>query len=221
MERQIIKINKTTVNSQLADKSIDRTFSELIPKTEIISIDQFFDYYNQLFYDIPRDGNNSHKKLIVQSTEFYGNYKDSRDDLIESLEKRIKELEYQLLNTELGGVELEEKLEKTIKIKLKLKGGSKLGKKKSRSKDQYKVEFMNHLGEKEVVVGSYNKFRDENFEFKTKPDFYQINVFGYVDRRGSKKDWVHMYDSGLVSLSNDSPGSISENITIDNEKMER
>ena len=171
MERQIIKINKTTVNSQLADKSIDRTFSELIPKTEIISIDQFFDYYNQLFYDIPRDGNNSHKKLIVQSTEFYGNYKDSRDDLIESLEKRIKELEYQLLNTELGGVELEEKL--------------------------------------------------EDFEFKTKPDFYQINVFGYVDRRGSKKDWVHMYDSGLVSLSNDSPGSISENITIDNEKMER
>ena len=221
MAKQIITLNKTTINNQTADNSIDRTFIELIPKQDLVSINQFFDYYDQLFYDIPRNGSNSHKKLIDQSTEFYGNYKDNRDIIIQQLEKRILELENQLLNTELSEVELEEKLEKTIKVKLNLKGGSNLGKKKSRKKNQYKVEFMNHLGEKEVITGSYNKFRRENFEFKTKPDFYQINVYGYVDRRGSKKDWVHMYNSGLVPLNNDAPERISESITIDPEKLER
>jgi len=218
MERQIIKINKTTVDNQLADKSIDRTFSELIPKIEIISIDQFFDYYNQLFYDIPRDGNNSHKKLIVQSTEFYGNYKDPKDEIIKGLEKRILELENQLLLGDLNDVELEEKLEKTIKVHLKLEGGSKLGKKKSRSVKRYKVIFTDFEGNKDERVGSYNKYRSESFEFKAKPDFYKIDVYGWVDRRGSKKDWVHQYTSGMVNITNNSPEIIQEDITVSKEK---
>ena len=59
MDSQIIKINKTSVNNEIGNKSIDRTFSELIPKFDLISVNQFFDYYNQLFYDIPRDGTTS------------------------------------------------------------------------------------------------------------------------------------------------------------------
>ena len=86
MNPQIIKIDKPTVNSEIGDKSIDRTFSELIPKLELVSVDQFFNYYNQLFYDIPKNGTTSHKTLIDQSTEFYGDYKDPKDDLIKNLE---------------------------------------------------------------------------------------------------------------------------------------
>ena len=73
MDPQIIKLDKITVDNQIGDKSIDRTFSELIPKEDLISVNQFFSYYDKLFYDIPRDCNNSHKKLINQSTEYYGN----------------------------------------------------------------------------------------------------------------------------------------------------
>ena len=51
-----------------------------------------------------------------------------------------------------------------------------------------------------------------------KPDFYQIDVFGKVDRRGSKKDWVHEYTSGIVNFTNNSPDIIIEDISIKNEK---
>ena len=38
MDPQIIKLDKTTVNTEIGNRSIDRTFSELIPKIELISI---------------------------------------------------------------------------------------------------------------------------------------------------------------------------------------
>ena len=60
MAERTIKIDKDTVTNQVANKSIDRSFSELIPKEDLVSLDQFFDYYNQLFYNIPRDGTLSH-----------------------------------------------------------------------------------------------------------------------------------------------------------------
>lgn len=214
MADRIIKIDKSTVSNQVADKSIDRSFVELIPKEEIISLDQFFSYYNKLFYDIPRNGITSHKTLIDQSTEFYGNYQDPKDEIIRNLEKQILELNNQLLQDDLSEVELEEKIEKTIKVNLTLEGGSKLGKKKDRSKKKYKVTFTDFEGNQTVKQGSYNKYRSETFEFKGKPDFYKIDVFGRVDRRGSSKDWIHEYTSGIVSFTNSSPDVIIEDISI-------
>jgi len=218
MNPQIIKLDKTTVSNEIGNKSIDRTFSELIPKEDLVSVDQFFSYYNKLFYDIPRDGITSHKTLIEQSTEFYGNYKDPKDEIIRDLERQILELNNQLLQGDLNDVELEEKIEKTIKVNLILEGGKNLGKKKDRKKKKYKVTFTNFEGIKTVKEGSYNKYRQETFEFKGKPDFYTIDVFGRVDRRGSKKDWVHEYTSGIVSFTNNSPDVIVEDISIKPEK---
>ena len=218
MNPQIIKLDKTTVSNEIGDKSIDRTFSELIPKEDLVSVDQFFSYYNKLFYDIPRDGITSHKTLIEQSTEFYGNYKDPKDEIIRDLERQILELNNQLLQGDLNDVELEEKIEKTIKVNLILEGGKNLGKKKDRKKKKYKVTFTDFEGLKTVKQGSYNKYRQETFEFKGKPDFYTIDVFGRVDRRGSKKDWVHEYTSGIVSFTNNSPDVIVEDISIKPEK---
>jgi len=218
MDPQIIKLDKTTVSNEIGNKSIDRTFSELIPKEDLVSVDQFFSYYNKLFYDIPRDGITSHKTLIEQSTEFYGNYKDPKDEIIRDLERQILELNNQLLQGDLNDVELEEKIEKTIKVNLILEGGKNLGKKKDRKKKKYKVTFTDFEGLKTVKQGSYNKYRQETFEFKGKPDFYTIDVFGRVDRRGSKKDWVHEYTSGIVNFTNNSPDIIIEDISVRNEK---
>lgn len=218
MDPQIIKLDKTTVNNEVGDRSIDRTFSELIPKEDLVSVDQFFSYYNKLFYDIPRDGTTSHKTLIEQSTEFYGNYKDPKDEIIRDLERQILELNNRLLKGDLHDVELEEKIEKTIKVNLILEGGKNLGKKKDRKKEKYKITFTDSEGNATVKKGSYNKYRKETFEFKGKPDFYKIDVFGKVDRRGSKKDWVHEYTSGIVNFTNNSPDIIIEDISIKNEK---
>ena len=49
MDPQIIKLDKTTVNAEIGARSIDRTFFELIPKEDLVSVDQFFSYYNKLF----------------------------------------------------------------------------------------------------------------------------------------------------------------------------
>ena len=214
MDPQIIKLDKTTVDNEVGARSIDRTFSELVPKEDLISVDQFFSYYDKLFYDIPRDGTTSHKTLIDQSTEFYGNYQDPKDEIIRDLERQILELNNQLLKGDLHDVELEEKIEKTIKVNLTLEGGKNLGKKKDRKKKKYKVTFTDFEGNKTVKQGSYNKYRKETFEFKGKPDFYQIDIFGRVDRRGSSKDWVHEYGSGIVSFTNNSPDVIVEDISI-------
>ena len=178
----------------------------------------FFSYYDKLFYDIPRDGTTSHKTLIDQSTEFYGNYIDPKDEIIRDLERQILELNNQLLKGDLHDVELEEKIEKTIKVNLTLQGGKSLGKKKDRKKKKYKVTFTDFEGNITVKRGSYNNYRSSTFEFKGKPDFYQIDVFGRVDRRGSKKDWVHEYGSGIVSFTNNSPDIIIEDISIKPEK---
>ena len=58
MADQIIKIDKSTVDNQIANKSIDRSFTELIPKEDLVSLDQFFDlplsnYFKMIVILIP------------------------------------------------------------------------------------------------------------------------------------------------------------------------
>ena len=67
-----IKLNKTVYNKELYTKTIDTSFNQLGQRTiqEQISsqatVEQFFELYNQLFYDIPETGDiNSHEYLIT------------------------------------------------------------------------------------------------------------------------------------------------------------
>jgi hypothetical protein len=59
-------------------KAIDINFSELVsPAEEVpiedITIDQFFEYYNQLFFEIPVSGSiNSHTYLVETSQQYIG-----------------------------------------------------------------------------------------------------------------------------------------------------
>ena len=122
MSERLIKIDKSTISNEIAEKSINRAFSELIPKQELVSIDQFFDYYNQLFYNIPRNGTLSHKTLIDQSKDYYGNYLDPRDQQILDLNAEIAALNQQLLNLETSQLDVSLPEEKTIKIFLKSSG---------------------------------------------------------------------------------------------------
>jgi hypothetical protein len=55
-----------------------KEFKQLIkPQTEVtssaVTVNQFFNYYNDLFYEIPTEGDfNSHLELIKRSTEYVG-----------------------------------------------------------------------------------------------------------------------------------------------------
>ena len=73
-----VDLNKTVFEKRQYQKVIDTSFTQLIPiqitsSVDTISVDQFFNYYNELFFDIPKLGEvNSHEYLIKTSQEYVG-----------------------------------------------------------------------------------------------------------------------------------------------------
>ena len=83
-------------------KAIDTSFTELVsPVTEAtptaITIDQFFQYYDELFFDIPVSGSiNSHTYLVERSQEYIGG--SVLDAEKQALIEEINSLRQQLLD---------------------------------------------------------------------------------------------------------------------------
>lgn len=73
-----VQLNKTVYGKVTYPNVINTEFRQLIrPQTEVtasvVTVNQFFDYYNDLFYEIPTEGDfNSHLELIRRSTEYVG-----------------------------------------------------------------------------------------------------------------------------------------------------
>jgi hypothetical protein len=95
---------KQVYNKGYYSKIIDTSFKQLGVKTiqqQIDSkptIEQFFEMYNELFYDIPEDGNNSHSYLIEKSSE-YINFQQNLDEII-ALQAEIAQLRIDLLESQ-------------------------------------------------------------------------------------------------------------------------
>jgi hypothetical protein len=73
-----VDLNKTVFEKRQYQKVIDTSFTQLVPiqitsSVDTIRVDQFFNYYNELFFDIPKLGEvNSHEYLIKTSQEYVG-----------------------------------------------------------------------------------------------------------------------------------------------------
>ena len=71
-----ITLNKTILNKDQYVKVIDTSFAlnaPPIPIQDTITVGQFFQLYDNLFYDIPAEGDtNSHAYLIKTSGEYIG-----------------------------------------------------------------------------------------------------------------------------------------------------
>ena len=97
---QPIKLGKKIYGKKSYSEVIDKTFSEFVSQENIISIEEFFDHYRKMFYEIPRNGENSHKAIIDESTDYLGDFIDSRDAEIVDLTTTIVELERKLSEAE-------------------------------------------------------------------------------------------------------------------------
>ena len=104
-----------TLQKQVYDRNqykqvIDTSFTQLVqPTTQdtssaLPSVNQFFDYYNQLFFDIPKFGEvNSHEYLIQTSQEYVGPSNIVNDEIqalideVTELRQENLELQQQLL----------------------------------------------------------------------------------------------------------------------------
>ena len=107
-----VDVKKTVFNKPQYIKTIDTTFSELGVTNMVediestVDVTKFFEYYDELFYEIPPTGEtNSHEYLVKTSGE-YINY-DQDSDIIQALQEEISALRQENLNLEIRAVKAE------------------------------------------------------------------------------------------------------------------
>jgi len=94
-----VNLNKTVYVKNQYEKVIDTSFNQLVNVTSsfssslpTISLDQFFQYYQDLFYQIPKFGDiNSHQYLVLTSGAYIGSTTPT-DDTIQALVEEVTQL---------------------------------------------------------------------------------------------------------------------------------
>ena len=102
MAESKVDLIKDVFNKPQYIKTIDTSFKELGVTTinqdlqNQTTVEDFFNLYNELFYEIPAEGEtNSHRYLVEQSGE-YINFNDINEE-IEALREEITQLRQELL----------------------------------------------------------------------------------------------------------------------------
>jgi len=108
---EIINLNKKVYAKNQYERVIDTKFSQLastptettLVVSPSISVQEFFQYYNELFFEIPKEGEtNSHEYLIKTSSEYINSTLINEDiqallDEINILQQQNLELNRQLV----------------------------------------------------------------------------------------------------------------------------
>lgn len=114
MANEKFNIKKTVLNKENYKKVIDNSFNELIPPPEEVvvvpTVEDFFTLYNELFFDIPKNGENSHETIVNRSSEYIGEAQISEEiealvDEINLLREELNEANENIRALTSGGVE--------------------------------------------------------------------------------------------------------------------
>ena len=107
-----VDLKKGVFDKTQYEKVIDTNFSQLgvtsvsASAEETISVEEFFGYYNDIFYDIPPTGDTNSHQFLVKSSDEYINA-DSIAEEILALQEEISSLRRELLQNEIRVAELE------------------------------------------------------------------------------------------------------------------
>ncbi len=93
IDGEIVELQKRHYGTKDASQLLDRSFSELTKTRDSINSANFFNLYREIFFDIPKEGENSHTTLMLESKDYINNYIDPKDDKINELLERVIELE--------------------------------------------------------------------------------------------------------------------------------
>ena len=110
MSEQQISIEKQVFDKDQFGRVIDTTFKQLIntqqgEETPEFTLEDFFELYENLFYQIPKEGDtNSHRYMLERSAEYLGVIV-SQDD-IQALLDEITSLRQQVLDLQTSISEL-------------------------------------------------------------------------------------------------------------------
>jgi hypothetical protein len=98
-----IPIQKTVFDKNLFNRVVNTQFSQLIEPQVVdeevlsFSIDDFFNLYEQLFYQIPRNGDiNSHQYILQKEADYLGIIVNQDD--VQALLNEITSLRQQVLD---------------------------------------------------------------------------------------------------------------------------
>lgn len=110
---EIIPVQQFVYDKDRFSKVIDTQFSELNPPVTVtpeITVEEFFILYDELFFDIPREGDiNSHRYILQREAEYLGvQFADDID--IQALLQEITDLRQQLLAAETQNARLSDQL---------------------------------------------------------------------------------------------------------------
>jgi hypothetical protein len=98
-----IPVQKTVFNKDTYGRVIDTQFTQLISiegEEELsFTVEDFFELYDQLFYQIPRDGETDSHQYILQREADYLGISLSQDD-VQALLDEITSLRQQVLDTQ-------------------------------------------------------------------------------------------------------------------------
>tara|TARA_B110000977_G_scaffold81919_1_gene109501 strand:- start:4618 stop:4989 length:372 start_codon:yes stop_codon:yes gene_type:complete len=106
-----IDTKKQVFNKTEYEKTIDTRFNDLGTTgikdaiKETVSTEEFFQLYDELFYELPLLGDNSHEYLVKTSGE-YINF-DQNSEIIEALQQEITALREENLNKDIQLAEIE------------------------------------------------------------------------------------------------------------------
>ena len=90
--KETIKLNKKIFGTKGTKDKLDETFKEFTVKE--YKVEEFFDLYQQLFYDINKLGRLSHTTIVAKSTEYAGTPPNPKDQTILELQERRKEIQW-------------------------------------------------------------------------------------------------------------------------------
>jgi hypothetical protein len=98
-----ISIEKTVFNKNAFGRIIDTQFNFLLSNvsedTPVFTIEDFFQLYDQLFYQIPKEGDaDSHRFILEKEADYLGVIIDQDD--IQALLEEITTLRQQVLDTQ-------------------------------------------------------------------------------------------------------------------------
>jgi hypothetical protein len=105
-------LNRTVFNKEAYKNTVDTSFAQIPipppPLEDTITVSEFFDLYNAIFYDIPSNGTtNSHEYLVKTSGE-YINFEQNDEDIqalldeITSLRQENLELVQQVISLQIS-----------------------------------------------------------------------------------------------------------------------
>jgi hypothetical protein len=96
-------LNKTVYSRRAYINAVDTSFTQMTPPPppveDTITVEEFFKYYDKIFYTIPTQGDiNSHAYLVKKSGDYIGGNAVNSD--IQILLDEITSLRQQLLNSQ-------------------------------------------------------------------------------------------------------------------------